>query len=823
MRTAFQLTLIMMVTLVLPQRAPSAEHSRDLVRIYTTSPLTTAIARNFDVIHSRPGAYVEVLVGEKDRDALRTLGLPYEIITHDIGRVQAERNRAVLSARPTLGYGSMGGFYTFQEAVAVIDSLHDSDPYGIISALDTLAMTDHGHPIVSFRVSDNAGTDEDEPEVLYNGVHHAREPMGFMNLICYVEYLLGQYNANPEVTYLVDDREMYFIPFVNPDGYAINESIYFNYGDFGYWRKNARDNNLNGFIDDGDGVDLNRNYGYMWGYDDIGSSPDPGSEVYRGPGPFSEMETGTIRAFTWYHEFALALNYHSSGDLMIYPWGYIDQESPDSLYYRELGENITAANNYQYGTDMETVAYMTNGNSDDWMYGEQGEKPKIFSMTPEVGNSYDGFYPEPGRILPLAEENLQGNLYLARVAGAYLMIDDEPSLSDTLGNGNGYPDPGETVEIFLSVGNHGLTESLANVSATLGSSNPLIDWLHTTSSFGTIAPLEIGDNSADPFRIAFHDSIPPGERVRFYLDFSADGGYVSRDSLEVIVGTPVIVFSDDAEGGMGNFQTTRWGIDSRYSTSGNASFSDSPSGNYDSQSSSWMALNLTPNSGLDLSGTGRAYMTYMARWFIEKDWDIAKVQVSRNGSSWETLDGTNTFPGSGFESYHDVDEEGYHSNQLFFKSETVDLSGYTGPGNENVRFRFILYSDSWAEFDGIYIDDIEVSFYPEGGTGIGDKGSASPSLPRALALSQNYPNPFNPLTTIEVAIPEGVNEKVSLRIYDLRGRLVRTLVDEAIPAGRHHFVWDGRTERGETVSSGVYLYTLRHGSRALTRKMTVVR
>ena len=437
-------TLVLVILFGVISRDLRADHSRDLLRIYTPdrASMTRVLSHGLDIIYYRPGAYTEVLASEDDLTTVKLLGLRFETATRDIGRVKADRNRATLLSHPDFGNGSMGGFYTYDEAIDAIDSIKASDPYGIIAGPDTLNWGHLGkHPLVSLKISDNEGVDEDEPELLYTGVHHAMEPMGMMSLIYYIEYLLGNYNTDAEVTYLVDNREMFFIPFVNPDGYAINESIYFNYNEFGYWRKNGRDNNGNGMVDEGDGVDLNRNYGYMWGYDDIGSSPYPPDETYRGPGPFSEPETGTIRRYTWDRRFLLALNYHTFSDLMIFPWGYNDQETPDSLLYRDLAENITHFNNYQYGTGMETVGYRTNGDADDWMYGEQAEKPKIFSMTPEVGNDSDGFYPSSERILPLAQENLQACLYLARVAGGYLMVEGEPSISDSLDNDNGYVDP----------------------------------------------------------------------------------------------------------------------------------------------------------------------------------------------------------------------------------------------------------------------------------------------------------------------------------------------------------------------------------------------
>lgn len=83
------------------------------------------------------------------------------------------------------------------------------------------------------------------------------------------------------------------------------------------WRKNRRDN-----LDGTFGIDLNRNYGYNWGFDDDGSSPFTGDETYRGTVPFSEPETQIMRDFVNSRSFRIALNYHTFGNLLIYPWGY---------------------------------------------------------------------------------------------------------------------------------------------------------------------------------------------------------------------------------------------------------------------------------------------------------------------------------------------------------------------------------------------------------------------------------------------------------------------------------------------------------------------
>ena len=112
-----------------------------------------------------------------------------------------------------------------------------------------------------------------------------------------------------------------------------------------------------------------------------------------------------------------------------------------------------------------------------------------------------------------------------------------------------------------------------------------------------------------------------------------------------------------------------------------------------------------------------------------------------------------------------------------------------------------------------------------GSVGIGTDEPGSPDLPRSLALSQNYPNPFNPLTTIAFDIPGSAAGKahVTLDIYDVRGRRVRELVNSWVDPGNHHIVWDGRNDGGRSVSSGIYLYTIRTESEELTRKMTLLK
>ena len=162
--------------------------------------------------------------------------------------------------------------YTYSEMITHLDTIHSLYP-GITTAKFSIGTSIEGRTIWAMKVSDNPGTDENEPEVGFDGLTHAREPITVNVLIETIYELCENYGTDPELTFLVDNREIFFIPVLNPDGYVYNEQTYPGGG--GMWRKN-RHAPVGGCY----GVDLNRNYPYQWG--GSGSSPDPCDETYRG-------------------------------------------------------------------------------------------------------------------------------------------------------------------------------------------------------------------------------------------------------------------------------------------------------------------------------------------------------------------------------------------------------------------------------------------------------------------------------------------------------------------------------------------------------------
>ena len=223
---------------------------------------------------------------------------------------------------------------TLAEAYAELDTLKKLFP-SLITTKQSLGTSIENRPVYMVKISDNPIIDEEEPEVLYTALHHAREPESMMQMFYFMYYLLENYNSDPSVQFLVNNRAMYFIPVVNPDGYEYNRSTNPNGG--GMWRKNRR-NNGRAF-----GVDLNRNYGpnNYWNAPNGGSSTSPSSDTYRGTAPFSEPETQIIKNFLASRKIKNALNYHTYSNLLIYPYGALSFETPDSLAFREFANDMT--------------------------------------------------------------------------------------------------------------------------------------------------------------------------------------------------------------------------------------------------------------------------------------------------------------------------------------------------------------------------------------------------------------------------------------------------------------------------------------------------
>ena len=341
------------------------------------------------------GTQVEFPIDVERRLALEAQGFDIEVMVPDL---------ASFYATPLRGGGLFGAYHTYTEAIADMDALVAAYP-ALISAKFSVGQTIEGREIWVYKISDNPDVDEDEPEIFFNAYIHAREAITFEILYDLATRLLQGHGLDPYLTSLVDEREIFLMPVANPDGVEYNAQT--NPGGGGLWRKNRRANQGGGF-----GVDLNRNFGYLWGYDNQGSSPSSSDETYRGTGPFSEPETVAMRDFVLSRHFSLIVNYHSYSNLEIFAPEYDGVLNSDYDELLAIAQAREENSGYESGPTWQ-VLYRVNGGANDWMYSEGPGKPRIFSILTEVG---DSFWPPESQIPTLLSQNLPGNLRLIEIA-----------------------------------------------------------------------------------------------------------------------------------------------------------------------------------------------------------------------------------------------------------------------------------------------------------------------------------------------------------------------------------------------------------------------
>jgi Zinc carboxypeptidase len=233
--------------------------------------------------------------------------------------------------------------------------------------VDSVGASIEGRPILAVKVGP-AGDDPARPNVLFMATHHAREWVSTAIAMRLIRWL-----ADSAPAALLNARDVWVIPVENPDGYQ------YTFTTDRFWRKNRR---FNGDADSTYGVDPNRNYPAFWGVDDIGSSPAPGTEIYRGTGPASEPETQAIIAFHAAHPPVVALSYHTFSGLVLYPYGYHAGELPPDLpvYQALAGTDLAPAVRDNLAESMTTYyhpgpgwnLYTTNGEYTDWAYRTHG-------------------------------------------------------------------------------------------------------------------------------------------------------------------------------------------------------------------------------------------------------------------------------------------------------------------------------------------------------------------------------------------------------------------------------------------------------------------
>jgi FlgD Ig-like domain/Sortilin, neurotensin receptor 3, len=192
-------------------------------------------------------------------------------------------------------------------------------------------------------------------------------------------------------------------------------------------------------------------------------------------------------------------------------------------------------------------------------------------------------------------------------------------------------------------------------------------------------------------------------------------------------------------------------------------------------------------------------------------WDYVIVEGSIDGVSWlPLLPGYDARDQSAWLDTYNVGGSGYQS---LYRHRTIDLHD-TFEWNDVILLRFRLYCDNYVNAWGWAVDNLSIQ--------VGSPTPVNEDIPAGrFALAQNHPNPFNPITTIDFSLPKAT--QASLKIFNLRGHLVRTLLDGQTDAGPQQVVWDGKDGGGASVSSGTYFYRLEAGEFVQQKKMLLLK
>jgi hypothetical protein len=800
--------LLVFITNVFPQNYTKIE-----IAINNQSELIELSSVGIDLEESelKKDGSISLFVSEKELSSIEQSGFDYKILIDDWKSyynslpVLSENEKTSIKMESELNFGvtgfnfgSMGGFYTYDEIVADLDTMFQLFP-NLITEKDSIGSSHEGRTIWAVKISDNPNIDENEPTVGFDALVHAREPQSMATLMYFIWYLLENYGADPEVTYLVDNREIFCVPCFNPDGYEYNRQTDPNGG--GTWRKNRR-NNGGSF-----GVDMNRNFGYQWGYDNSGSSPEPTSNTYRGPSPFSEPEAQAIRDLAILHNYGTHFNMHSSGDYYLYPWGYIDEQTPDSLIYREFAGDMGNYNGYTFGTGPQLLGYASNGSVRDWMYGEQIEKNKVFGYTIEIGPA---FWPSQSQIIPIAQVNVRSNMYHAFVAGEYVKLID-PNFSQE------YFLPGDNVELLPGFKNkglataHNLTVELTSLggTVTINSGSAALDSIEARSTKFLTSPLS--------FTIS--NSATVEQEIPMVFTVYSNGSIMSIDTSNIIIGFLVTVFEDTTNNPADLWTITANPFNPKWEATYGAfyseptSFTDSKDGNYSNDA----IVTMTLTDAIDLSSYTNPRLNFKTKLNIESNWDFGQVDVStNNGIGWIALEGDYTEPGTG--NFQPPGEPVYDGTITDWVPESISLANYL---SSEFKIRFQLETDGGVRRDGWYVDDIAVLYYT-----IPVSTRYQETTVYRFDLEQNYPNPFNPSTIIRYTVPSSVKHetsKVSLKVYDVLGNVVATLVNEVKQAGHYEVEFNSQTASFGILPSGVYIYKLQAGKFVETKKMILLK
>ena len=713
-------------------------------------------------------------------------------------------------------------------------------------------------PVWAVKISDNVNVNEDEPALLYVGSVHAEEVLGVEITMDMIHEILENRQMSPYNVYIAE-LENWFVPTYNPEGLGVvMETEHVS------WRKNMRDNNNNGVWDvepgeggDIDGVDMNRNYSFNWVHGDTlyCSDGDQPFDYYRGPAPISEGGIQAIVNLAAQEHFIYSIAWHSSrtGNLsekVFYSSEWDDYKySPDFEHNENIGEHVAALIQKQSlsASYEPSPSRGRKGSAHEWFYKEHGTtqlliecgtsnlQPNAEIAQGTVDRCKPGAYWLMHRALGYQVDAamLTGHVTDA-VTGepivAEIIIEENhasfftPRLTDAtygrywkqLNDGSytlrirkeGYEDHVESV----IVNNSGWTirevalqpKAAITISGTVnGGGNALNGEIEILGEYPQIIPFTNGSYQIDTYA-GMQEFIV---KVDGFVPAQYNNEVTVETGLNFEMDSLIVLMEENFEAGLDSWTTQgSWAteidpVSNTFSAVVHQNFFAAYADFYPNN----MDASITYNNLISLRGVDEdVVLSFNHKYRTEHEVDYARVEVSTNGSDWNTLAeyaGINT-------AWEDVMNPANDNVVL-------SLADYVG---NYIYLRFHFTSDDTQRDPGWWVDNVQI---------ISSVGAEAPNdeIPGVTTkLIGNYPNPFNPTTNIRFNLANGNSDKVNLKIYNVKGQIVKTfkLNSENLSAS-NNIVWNGRDDNNRSVSSGVYFYKLSAGDYTNSKKMILLK
>lgn len=792
----------------------------------TSEDIENLIISGYDIASVVPGKEVHIVIDETD---FNDFSVRYQVLSIVFDEKNMRENLISSTRTPD---NRVLGYRTYEEILEQMQAYSEDYPdfcqMVYLGPSQGKIYFDNGNQnyqeydneIFGVKLSNNVNEFQDKPNYYFIGLLHAREPLSSEVCMTILDDLLNSYTGPEDLEHPINQSQIWIVPVVNPDGYHVVLSQQ------DVWhRKTIYDNNYNGVLDLGngyspDGIDLNRNFSYKWGTTGISTAIN--HPTYPGTSPFSGVEAGYIKDLMEEIQFVAGISYHTYGNYVLYPLGYAygitshNQQTISDLAIELAGltniYNSTQTYQPMPGWDL----YPASGTSEDYSYYQHN----TLAFTFELANVFIPNYTEALQIcqnnLPAAHRLLSRhktkfltgkitcseteNPVIAEIL-VYPVDSNHPErakiFSDSLFGRYNYPlMPGE-YEIEVKASNYKNFRTFFNIFED----EPTIIDIQLEPENTITLTLKLNKESyADNFfsncqvivKSVTDDTLYTNENAELILTNFRQGKIdliVSSSDLRKYI-TQLYFddndnnsyrnvlfydydFWDDFSQSFVNWNSANWIINPIVSYYGN---------NSANAMSSFPYSVITSSAPLIIDSSNKTYISYMAKYSETiNPWNYTEFYLSRDNITWDLYNqiySTENSLENGWQHfYHILPENSY--DQLYFK------------------FHYRVFTNDPAFAGYFYLDMFSVSNNPVF-VSVDEKvfsGTADFSF-------STYPNPFNPVSNIEFSLTNDENIRIS--IYNVKGQLVRDIVNSKLSKGKHTIAWDGKNLYGKDMSSGIY-------------------